>query len=400
MSEETANIEEEGYSLKASTNLIGQLNPILLDKHGNIIDGFHRKGEDSSWRTEVNKEVDTPFKLALSRLIVNTNRRTVSREEKTQRLEEIYEEHNKELGYYPSAEYIAGKLGRSKKWVWEYLPERFKEPDKVKAGEASGKVRLLTAGEQKTDEAGGEAKSDAHRASESKSATTVVAETPEPVRVDPTKLSSAEIKWLAERGIRQSTVNPNLFITKFGRVMDREEAGLSSSSPQPESAKPTEPEVKSKSTLTVPKSYPSGRMSEHTKSTYTDAEVTLAHLLEKAGFKVETQVAFPRDQFRCQRSHITGLEDLETAPAKYEDSVTCPRCSQPAGRMSDVVDVLADGKWIVEAEGKGSSSQDNEERDHRLESQGYIMKHLPNKLITEFPDIVIELGKCWRGEKA
>jgi hypothetical protein len=37
--------------LRSSSERIGQLYPILLDYHGNIIDGEHRHGADEGWRT-------------------------------------------------------------------------------------------------------------------------------------------------------------------------------------------------------------------------------------------------------------------------------------------------------------------------------------------------------------
>ena len=35
--------------LKASSERVGRLYPILLDKHGNVIDGMHRLAADESW---------------------------------------------------------------------------------------------------------------------------------------------------------------------------------------------------------------------------------------------------------------------------------------------------------------------------------------------------------------
>jgi len=37
--------------LKSSSERVGQLYPILVDYHGNIIDGGHRYGADKGWRT-------------------------------------------------------------------------------------------------------------------------------------------------------------------------------------------------------------------------------------------------------------------------------------------------------------------------------------------------------------
>lgn len=37
--------------LKSSSERVGQLYPVLVDYHGNIIDGEHRYGADEGWRT-------------------------------------------------------------------------------------------------------------------------------------------------------------------------------------------------------------------------------------------------------------------------------------------------------------------------------------------------------------
>ncbi len=42
MSSEDLSEEENGYSLKGSTKLVGQLYPVLMAKDGEILDGIHR----------------------------------------------------------------------------------------------------------------------------------------------------------------------------------------------------------------------------------------------------------------------------------------------------------------------------------------------------------------------
>ena len=56
------------YSLASSKEGLGELVPVLVDKFHNIIDGFHRKGENANWREEVLDWIDTPEKLEAARL--------------------------------------------------------------------------------------------------------------------------------------------------------------------------------------------------------------------------------------------------------------------------------------------------------------------------------------------
>lgn len=135
-------MNKDEYSLKGSTEVIGQLVPTIEDKFGEIIDGFHRIKDDPSWKSFNFKalNVDTPFKLAIARLVVNTNRRIVNAKEKTRLLTQIYEEFRKEQGDYPPTEMIAKWLGRTERWVLEYLPDKFKDSKKSEAGRIGGQV--------------------------------------------------------------------------------------------------------------------------------------------------------------------------------------------------------------------------------------------------------------------
>jgi len=72
----------EEYDLKKSEKGIGQLYPVLKDKNGNVIDGFHRLDDDPNWRTETLEHIDSEEKLLVARAVANWNRRQVSREEK------------------------------------------------------------------------------------------------------------------------------------------------------------------------------------------------------------------------------------------------------------------------------------------------------------------------------
>ena len=79
--------------LEQGNERIGQLYPILVDYHGNIIDGEHRFSVDKKWRTVRLEHIKTEEDRLVARIVSNTVRRSVPSKEKTEllkRLGEIY----------------------------------------------------------------------------------------------------------------------------------------------------------------------------------------------------------------------------------------------------------------------------------------------------------------------
>ncbi len=74
------------YALATSKEGLGELCPVLKDHFGNIIDGYHRKGENANWREETCNWIDTPEKLEAARLAVNFARRDMAPEEIKERI--------------------------------------------------------------------------------------------------------------------------------------------------------------------------------------------------------------------------------------------------------------------------------------------------------------------------
>ena len=128
--------------LRSSSERIGQLYPILVDHHGNIIDGEHRYGADEGWRTIRLDHIRTEKDRLIARIISNTVRRSVPRKEKTELLERLGEMYLSE-GVEPGriAYEIAEETGMSYTWVMKYLPERFKDSaQSERAGAATRRV--------------------------------------------------------------------------------------------------------------------------------------------------------------------------------------------------------------------------------------------------------------------
>jgi len=120
--------------LKASSERVGRLYPVLLDRHGNVIDGQHRLTADENWPKIRLENVETEEQRLLARLISNVCRRHVPAEEKTELLGRLGEIYLKD-GVEPKkiVEKIMEKTGMSYRWVMKYLPDKYKaDPEKGK----------------------------------------------------------------------------------------------------------------------------------------------------------------------------------------------------------------------------------------------------------------------------
>ena len=53
----------EAYSLDATRRYVRELYPVLLDAHGNVIDGNSRLDSYPNWRTEKLSHIETPAQL-------------------------------------------------------------------------------------------------------------------------------------------------------------------------------------------------------------------------------------------------------------------------------------------------------------------------------------------------
>lgn len=123
---EKYNLVDE-YALATSKEGLGELCPVLKDKFGNIIDGYHRKGENANWREETCDWIDTPEKLEAARLAVNFARRDMASAEIRERITNLVKSGLKVDG-------IAKLTGISERTVLKYTPQELKDPVKVEAG--------------------------------------------------------------------------------------------------------------------------------------------------------------------------------------------------------------------------------------------------------------------------
>jgi hypothetical protein len=113
--------------LRASSERVGKLYPVLLDKYGNIIDGKHRLAVDENWPKVKLEHIETDKQLLITRLVGNVCRRLVSSEEKSRMLGQVGEIYLKE-GVAPGeiAYKIAAETGMSYRWAIKYMPAKYK----------------------------------------------------------------------------------------------------------------------------------------------------------------------------------------------------------------------------------------------------------------------------------
>lgn len=119
--------EEISYNLAASREGLGELSPVLKDAFGNVIDGFHRLGENANWHAVTVPSIDNPIKLELARLAVNFNRRKVTVEELTQRITFLITS-----GLKPDE--IAKQTGINERTIYRHIPQELKDAAKVEQG--------------------------------------------------------------------------------------------------------------------------------------------------------------------------------------------------------------------------------------------------------------------------
>jgi len=116
------------FDLRRSSERVGRLYPVLLDKYGNVIDGQHRLTTDENWPKIKLGHIKTEEERLIARLISNVCRRAVPAREKREMLKKLGEIYFSE-GVKPGkiAYKIAEETGMSYRWVMKYLPNNLKE---------------------------------------------------------------------------------------------------------------------------------------------------------------------------------------------------------------------------------------------------------------------------------
>ena len=113
--------------LKVSAAVLGKLYPVLIDKHGRVIDGKHRLKADPNWFKVEVPGVESEEHLLLLRLVSNVCRRNVPSSEKTEMLDELGQLYLEEgVSHNELVKKIVQKTGMSYRWVMNYASDELK----------------------------------------------------------------------------------------------------------------------------------------------------------------------------------------------------------------------------------------------------------------------------------
>jgi len=120
--------EEKPYYLARSALALGPIYPVILDKDGRVVDGFHRLEENPHWPTEKREWIDTPLKYYVARFIANTFRRDVTMKERREIVAHICEilTSEQEIPKGKMSEVIANLLHISERYARMLLPDKYK----------------------------------------------------------------------------------------------------------------------------------------------------------------------------------------------------------------------------------------------------------------------------------
>lgn len=118
---------ETSYDLAETRRSVDELYPVLLDAHGNLIDGNSRLDAAPGWRTETRDNIRTRSQLWLARIVANSCRRVVSREERATQFTELAKSLVEEgMPREDAVSTVAGLTTFSDRYVRELLPDEYK----------------------------------------------------------------------------------------------------------------------------------------------------------------------------------------------------------------------------------------------------------------------------------
>jgi len=118
---------DEAYDLAETRRSVDELYPVLLDAHGNLIDGNSRLDAVPGWRTETRENIRTRSQLWLARIVANSCRRVVSRGERATQFTELARSLMEEgVPRMDMVSTVAGLTTFSERYVRGLLPDEYK----------------------------------------------------------------------------------------------------------------------------------------------------------------------------------------------------------------------------------------------------------------------------------
>ncbi|MBS7635710.1 cupin domain-containing protein [Candidatus Bathyarchaeota archaeon] len=137
-----------GYELRKSREFIGELYPVLLDASGKfVIDGVHRLKANPNWRAERLENIKDQKQVLVARIIANLCRREVPILERCMMFENLawYLKEVEKLDSSNIAKEISRLTGVAYRTVCRYLPEKYKDKDKVQLRRLRDSKRINSA---------------------------------------------------------------------------------------------------------------------------------------------------------------------------------------------------------------------------------------------------------------
>ena len=123
----------EEFDLKRSKEVVGHLYPVLLDAHGNVIDGFHRLEADPDWPKVKLEWVKNEETRELVRTHANLQRRIATPEERREsfvKLAEAVAKRGVRKGQI--AKEVAKVTGFTDRHIRDFLPDEFKMTEEAR----------------------------------------------------------------------------------------------------------------------------------------------------------------------------------------------------------------------------------------------------------------------------
>jgi hypothetical protein len=121
--------QEVVEQLRASKEIIGPIEKIVLDVNGHVVDGHHREVADPNWPKEVNPKLKTEEDCLVFMVAKNWHRTNKDENWKRNVIGKLAKLGN-------DVQAIAQKTGLKERTIYYYLPSEYKKPEPVQLASA------------------------------------------------------------------------------------------------------------------------------------------------------------------------------------------------------------------------------------------------------------------------
>lgn len=105
--------DKKKVDLQKSSEMVGQLYPVIIAADGDIVDGVHRKTVDLDWKEIIIEEIDTEEKKLVARAHANFGRRSIKTAEIRRTINDLaklYEEQGLQIRYEYKPNYFSNQI--------------------------------------------------------------------------------------------------------------------------------------------------------------------------------------------------------------------------------------------------------------------------------------------------